>query len=147
MDQPVRWGVTVDCADPRVVARFWALALGYREPPPPEGQPTWDAWFDAHGVPPDERDDATYLADPSGRLPTLSFLKVPEPKTTKNRLHLDVKVSGGRDVPQERREAAIRAKVAELVAAGGRTLQEYTGPRGLDHVVLADPEGNELCVV
>jgi hypothetical protein len=147
MDEPTPWGVTVDCADPRALARFWALALGYDPAPAPDGAASWDAWFDAQGVAPDERDDAAYLADPSGRLPTLTFLRVPEPKTAKNRLHLDVKASGGRAVPQERREAAIRAKVAELVAAGARPLQEHAGPRGLDHVVLADPEGNELCVV
>ncbi|MGC5166917.1 VOC family protein [Luteimicrobium sp. DT211] len=147
MDQPAAWGVTVDCADPRALAAFWALALGYREPPVPAGSATWDAWFEAQGVPEDERDGAAYLTDPSGRLPSLSLLRVPEPKTTKNRLHLDLKVSGGRDAPQERREDAIRSKVAELCGAGARVLEEHDGPRGLDHVVLADPEGNELCVV
>jgi catechol 2,3-dioxygenase-like lactoylglutathione lyase family enzyme len=147
MEQATSWGVTVDCADPRALARFWALALGYREPPAPDGAATWDVWLADQGVPPEERDDAAYLGDPAGVLPTLSFLRVPEPKATKNRLHLDVKVSGGRGAAQEHREAAIRAKVAELSAAGARTLQEYVGPRGLGHVVLADPEGNELCVV
>jgi len=146
-DEAAAWGVTVDCAHPRALARFWALALGYREPSAPDGFTSWDAWLTDQGVPEDERDDAAYLSDPSGRLPTLSFLKVPEPKTTKNRLHLDVKVSGGRGAPADRREQAIRAKVAELCAVGGRTLSEHDGPRGLDHVVLADPEGNELCVV
>ncbi len=146
-DEPTAWGVTVDCANPRALARFWALALGYREPPALDGFATWDAWLADQGVPEDERDGVAYLADPSGRLPTLSFVRVPEPKTTKNRLHLDVKVSGGRDVPADRRESAIRAKVAQLCAAGARTLREHDGPRGLDHVVLADPEGNELCVV
>lgn len=143
----VAWGVTVDCAEPRRIARFWALALGYQEPSAPAGFASWDAWFDDRGVPLDERDDGAYLADPASRLPTLSFLKVPEPKTTKNRLHLDLKVSGGREVAPDRREAAIRAKVAALVDAGARLLHEYDGPQGLDHVVLADPEGNELCVV
>ncbi|HET6530153.1 MAG TPA: VOC family protein [Actinoplanes sp.] len=74
---------------------------------------------------------------PSGMDPRLVFLEVPEPKVAKNRLHIDVRVGRSAD-PGPR----ITAKVAELVAAGGRVLARYEG----HHVVMADPEGNEFCV-
>lgn len=141
------WSVTFDCASPAVMARFWGPALGYVEPPPPDGFDTWDAWARHHEVPDDELDDGAYLADPDGVLPSLSFLKVPEGKVTKNRLHLDLKVSGGRSVPQDEREALIGAVVERLTAAGATVLAEHRVRDRLDHVVLADPEGNEFCVV
>ena len=50
-------------------------------------------------------------------------------------------------MPQDEREALIRAAVERLTAAGATVLAEHPGPDGLDHVVLADPEGNEFCVV
>ena len=141
------WAVTFDCASPATMARFWGPALGYVEPPPPDGFATWDAWAEHHEVPQDERDDGAYLADPTGVLPSLSFLKVPEGKVVKNRVHLDLRESGGRSVPQPERVARIRAAVARLTAAGATVLVEHTLRGALDHVVLADPEGNEFCVV
>jgi hypothetical protein len=141
------WTLTIDCSDARAVAAFWMLALGYVERPPPSGRESWDEWLAEQGVPDTEWGDSAYLVDPEGRLPSLSFLKVPEPKTVKNRVHLDLQVSGGRDAPAAERERLIRAKVAELVAAGGSVAWESPGPAGLDHVTLRDPEGNELCVV
>jgi hypothetical protein len=143
----VAWGLTVDCARPRELAVFWALALGYVEPPPPEGSASWEAWLVAQGVPRDEWDDAAYLADPDGTAPSLSFLRVPEPKSSKNRVHVDVKVSGGRDKPDDLRRRRIQDAVDRLVAAGAAVerLDEHDGV--LDHVVMTDPEGNEFCVV
>ena len=73
---------------------------------------------------------------------------MPEGKTAKNRIHLDVQVGGGRDQPWDERAERIEARVQRLVAAGGTVLAGV--PRssdGLDHVVMADPEGNEFCVV
>jgi hypothetical protein len=64
----------------------------------------------------------------------------------KNRLHLDLKVSGGRDVDQEIRRTRIMAKVDEVVAAGATIHQEHVVGGHLDHVFLLDPEGNEFCV-
>ena len=61
-------------------------------------------------------------------------------------MHLDVKVSGGRTQPQEVREPLIRAAVDRFVAAGATVLQEHDLRGELDHVVMADPEGNEFCV-
>jgi len=140
------WSLTFDCASPAVMAAFWGPALGYVTPPPPDGFATWEDWLTHHEVPEDEWDDGAYLADPADVLPSISFLKVPEGKTAKNRLHLDVKVSGGRTQPQAVREPLIRAAVDRFVAAGATVLQEHDLRGELDHVVMADPEGNEFCV-
>jgi catechol 2,3-dioxygenase-like lactoylglutathione lyase family enzyme len=140
-------GLTFDCADPRAQARFWTVALGYAPAPVPEGWDTWEAFFSDHDVPPEEWGDGAGICDASGRRPPISFLKVPEAKRAKNRLHLDVKVSGGRHVDQVQRLSRIEAKVVELLAAGA-AVQARDVVRGrLDHVVMLDPEGNEFCVV
>jgi hypothetical protein len=139
-------GLTFDCADARGQARFWAMALGYVPAPPPEGWQTWEAFFGDHDVPPEEWDDGAVICDPGARRPTITFLRVPEPKRAKNRLHLDVKVSGGRHVDPELRAQRMEGKVGELLAAGA-TVQVRDVLRGrLDHVVMQDPEGNEFCV-
>jgi hypothetical protein len=143
----VAWGLTVDCARPRELAAFWALALGYVHPPPPQGSASWEAWLVAQRVPRDEWDDAAFLSDPDGTAPTLSFLRVPEPKVSKNRLHVDVKVSGGRDKPAELRRRRIHDAVDRLVAAGAAVDRFDESGGVLDHVVMTDPEGNEFCVV
>jgi hypothetical protein len=139
--------VTFDCERPGRLAGFWAVALDYEPSPPPTGWSTWEDWLRDNGVPEDEWDDGASIRDPEGVGPSVSFLKVPEPKTAKNRVHLDLQVAGGRHVEQAVRERAIRGKVDQLLALGATVVDEAQGPRGLDHVVLADPEGNELCVV
>jgi hypothetical protein len=98
-------------------------------------------------VPEDEWDDGAYLSDPEGVLPSLSFLKVPEPKVAKNRLHLDVQAGGGREVPWETRWERVTEAVARLTAAGATVSRQYALDGRPDHVVMADPEGNEFCVV
>ena len=140
-------GLTFDCADATAQARFWALALGYVPAPVPRGWDTWESWLVDHDVPREEWNDGASLVDPAGVSPGISFLKVPEPKTAKNRIHLDLKVSGGRDVDQEIRSTRIRAKVDDVVAAGATIQEEHRLHGHLDHVVLLDPEGNEFCVV
>ncbi len=73
------------------------------------------------------------------------FQKVPERKTVKNRLHLDVKLA--RDVEDpEQRWAAVLAHVERLIQAGATQLGEHRGDFGEHWIVLADPEGNEFCV-
>jgi catechol 2,3-dioxygenase-like lactoylglutathione lyase family enzyme len=139
-------GMTFDCADATAQARFWASALGYVPASPPRGWDTWESWLIDLEVPREEWDDGASLVDPAGIGPGISFLKVPEPKTAKNRLHLDLKVSGGRDVDQELRRTRILAKVDEVVAAGATIVEEHVVRERLDHVVLHDPEGNEFCV-
>jgi Glyoxalase-like domain len=108
----------IDCLDPARVARFWADALSWRvtyESPdewvlePPAGSPQ------------------------DGVAPDLLFLKVPEPKTVKNRLHLDL------------RPADQEAEVARLISLGASLADIGQGDKSW--TVLADPEGNEFCVV
>ena len=141
------WTVTFDCASAATMAAFWKEALGYVDAPPPRGWDTWEDWLRHFEVPEDEWDDGASLVDPDGVAPRIGFLKVPEGKTAKNRIHLDVQVAGGRDQPWDERERRITAKVQQLVAAGGTVIEEYRERHGLDHVVMADPEGNEFCVV
>ncbi len=142
-----KWGLTIDCAHPGELAGFWALALGYVESPPPEGFATTHEWLADIGVPEEEWDDGAYLTDPAGVGPTLSFLKVPEGKVVKNRLHVDVKAGDGRQTPWEVRWPRVLDMVERLEAAGATVdrVDEENG-RG-DHVVMFDPEGNEFCVV
>ncbi len=142
-----RWTLTVDCRDVAVVTAFWKEALGYVDRPPPRGWDSWEVWLRDMHVPEEEWGDGANLVDPEGELPAISFLRVPEDKTVKNRVHLDLQVSGGRDVDQTLREERIRAAVERLTAAGATVLAEHHDGDRLDHVVLADPEGNELCVV
>ncbi|WP_262062325.1 VOC family protein [Streptomyces sp. STR69] len=136
-----RIDLTLDCDDAQLLAAFWRTALGYVDEPPPAPFATRAEWI-AHYDPEDDgaEDDGAWLCDPDGIGPRLSILRVPEPKTVKNRLHLDIRVPvrGG---PEER-WTAVRAEAERLVGAGGRVLTEVGG----HHVVMADPEGNEFCV-
>lgn len=133
--------LTLDCADAQLLAAFWKTALGYVDEPPPAPFTTRQEWFAQFDLPEDDSvDDGAWLCDPDGVGPRLSILKVPEPKTAKNRLHIDVRVPGhGSGVE---RWARIKAEAGRLVTAGGSVLEEFEG----HHVVMADPEGNEFCV-
>lgn len=140
----VKWAVTMDCADPARLASFWKLALGYVDAPVPDGFASWPDWFSAFGVPPEEWDDGAYIVDPDGVHPSISLLKVPEPKSAKNRVHLDVQVGGGRSQPWEVRWARVTEAVGRLTAAGATVIREDVQDGVPDHVVMADPEGNEF---
>ena len=144
------WQLTIDCADPAPLVRFWSLALGYVPLEPPNGLPTWRAWYLSIGVPEEELgegDCTDRLRDPEGRGPNIWFQGVPEAKVVKNRLHLDLKVSGGRSIPMVTRKERVDVKVAILLAAGATVSQIGDYP-DQDHyfVVMQDPEGNEFCV-
>jgi hypothetical protein len=78
---------------------------------------------------------------------TLSFLKVSESKVVKNRVHLDVQAGGGRGEPWEVRWPRVIAAVDRLIAAGATVIREDMQDGIPDHVVMADPEGNEFCVL
>lgn len=127
------WTVGADAQDPAVLAAFWAFALGYI----PE---------------PGENDDAAAasIVDPAGAGPAIAFLRVPEPKTSKNRLHIDIRVAGEAPWDWAERADAIRAMVDRLTVRGATTVreEEYSDDDGsvLGHVVMLDPEGNEFCV-
>ena len=121
--------------------------MDYVDSAPPTGWDTWQAWLGDHGVPEDEWDDGATIADPTGVGPSISFLRVPEAKTAKNRMHLDVLASGGRHLSPDIRTEHIRVAAARLEALGATFLQEHLIGDVLDHLVLADPEGNEFCIV
>ncbi|WP_212907763.1 VOC family protein [Streptomyces sp. TS71-3] len=137
----IRIDLTFDCADARVLAAFWKTALGYVDEPPLAPFATREEWLASFG--PEEagdEEDGAWLCDPDGVGPRLSILRVPEPKTAKNRLHIDIRVPGHGTAGE--RWARIRAEGARLTAAGGSVLVEVDG----HHLVMADPEGNGFCV-
>jgi catechol 2,3-dioxygenase-like lactoylglutathione lyase family enzyme len=121
------WTIGCDAADPHRLAAFWAAALGYVD------EPGYD------------EEDGASIVDPAGALPAIGFLRVPEGKTAKNRVHIDIRVAAGRPVDPGTREQWIRAKAADLVAAGATVVREESYGV-LDHIVMRDPEGNEFCV-
>jgi hypothetical protein len=127
------WTLGADAADPHRLAAFWSFALGY-VPEPGYDDP-----------------DGASIVDPDGRGPAIGWLRVPEPKTAKNRVHIDIRVAGEPPWDWVERAAMIRAKVVELLAAGATKVREeaYSDQAGhtiLGHVVMLDPEGNEFCV-
>ena len=89
---------------------------------------------------------ATSTRDPDGQGPRLFFQQVPEDKTAKNRVHLDVRAAPG--LQGQERMAALDAECARLVALGATRLSRHEPepPLSAGHIVLADPEGNELCL-
>lgn len=105
----------VDAAEPSRIAAFWAAVLG------------WETISDDP--------EGVELADPSGARPSLVFVPVPEGKTVKNRLHIDVSPVG---CDQD-------AEVARVLGLGARRVDVGQGEQ--TWVVLADPEGNEFCVL
>ena len=120
--------IVVDCRDPAALARFWAAALDYQLVHAEDGQVEIAPW---ELEPPD-------LAERVRRaptVPTLVFLSVPEGKTLKNRLHLDI-----RPVDRSHQE-----EVERLLGLGARRAD--IGQGEVPWAVLADPEGNEFCVL
>jgi hypothetical protein len=137
--------VTIDCADPGRLAKFWAAALGYELQPPPAGYASWPDFLTAQGIPEDKWNSASAVVDPAGAGPRLFFQQVPEAKAVKNRLHLDINVGGGLDVLAEERQARVHAAADRLVQLGAT--------RHLPHheydsywLLMQDPEGNEFCL-
>jgi hypothetical protein len=147
--------IVIDCADAARLVPFWGLALDYVPSPPPAGFATWNEWYRSVGVPDEELDltgnGTDRLIDPNGAGPPIWFQPVPEAKSVKNRLHLDIHV--GRDergvkFPYEDRCRLVRAKADQLIAAGASELRSEDSPQyERFSVTLADPEGNEFCLV
>ena len=143
---PARFSLTVDCADPDRLARFWAAALGYELEPPPAGFPTWDDYYRDLGVPEEDLGiGADSISDPQGHGPRIWFQVVPETKAVKNRLHLDIHASGGRTVPIQARKQRVDAEASRLAGLGA-AITGIMYQEGLDHygVAMTDPEGNEF---
>jgi predicted enzyme related to lactoylglutathione lyase len=115
-------GLVLDCADPERLANFWAPALGYEK----------------HGV----AGNYVILVDQAGSGPKLILQGVPEPKSAKNRMHLDIVSSD------------IEAEAARLVAIGARQVRPEPfsehgctfSEHGCTWLLMLDPEGNEFCV-
>jgi len=93
----------------------------------------------------DEPDGAS-IVDPEGSGPAIGFLRVPEGKTAKNKVHIDIRVAGEPPWDMAERDRLIRARVGELVAAGATAVGEVSHGAHLGNVVMLDPEGNEFCV-
>jgi len=109
----LRWeNIVIDCADTKLVGRFWAAVFE---------------------VPLQGPDDDVYWIEPGDVVPEIMFIPVPEAKSVKNRLHIDVR--------GENRDA----EVARLEELGARRID--IGQGEVSWVVMADPEGNEFCVL
>jgi Glyoxalase-like domain len=107
----------VDCSDVELVGRFWSQVLGYEMDGPDE-------------------DGLVELKAPAGAGPHLVFIKVPENKTVKNRLHIDVNATD-----------RSQAEEVERLLGLGATYADVGQGDDVSWVVMADPEGNEFCVL
>ncbi|HEX2312476.1 MAG TPA: VOC family protein [Thermomonospora sp.] len=105
--------LVIDCADPRPLAEFWSRVLDFKIL--------------------EEDEESVALGVDAGTYPKILFLRVPDPKTVKNRLHLDL-------TPDDQ-----AAEVERILALGARRVDIGQGEQSW--VVLADPEGNEFCVL
>ena len=110
------WTLGCDAADPHALAAFWALALDY------VAEPGYDD------------PDGASIVDPDGVGPAIGWLRVPEGKTAKNRLHIDLIA------------ADYEAELDRLIGLGASKVNEFT-PGGARWTTLADPEGNEFDVI
>lgn len=135
--------ITFDCADPGALAEFWAEALGYAVQAPPEGFDSWETALAAFGVPESEWNSrSAIVAD--GR-PRIFFQQVPEGKTVKNRLHLDVRVP---DATGDIRMDVLETEASRLEGFGATRAYrvEPAPPLESGFITMRDPEGNEFCL-
>jgi hypothetical protein len=127
---------------PRLVA-FWEQALGYQVQPPPPGFDTWEDFARDKGIPEEQWDGWGALIDPDGKRPRIFFQRVPEGKTAKNRVHLDVNVGEG--LEGEQRTIRVKREADRLEGLGAKRQREAS-ERGEFWIVMQDPEGNEFCL-
>jgi hypothetical protein len=112
---------TVDCTDAYALSRWWQAVLAYSEDPDDPNEPGHEECM-------------IYSADGRHRL---LFIEVPDAKQTKNRIHFDLRPAHGtRD-----------AELARLSDLGATVVADRRNPDGTGWVVLADPEGNEFCIL
>jgi hypothetical protein len=135
-----RFGVTIDCRQPAALAQFWCDLLGYEEEPAPAGYSSWQTYDTANGVTAAEAESGCTIIDPDGRGPRVYFQQVPEAKRGKNRVHLDIVASGRRNWTD------VTTAAGRAVDRGGQVIRESDDPADR-FIVLADPEGNEFCLV
>jgi predicted enzyme related to lactoylglutathione lyase len=110
--------IVVDSQDPKGIASFWSQVLGWPLVEDPRGY----CWLSSTG-------------QPDAPAPLLVFVPVPEPKTVKNRLHIDVNPSGADQAEELKRLLALGARQVDI------------GQGDVPWIVLADPEGNEFCLL
>ena len=137
--------IVFDCADPDQLATFWASALHYKKQDPPPGFSSWPDFLRAQGIPENDWNSANAIVDPDGAGPRIYFQGVPEGKTVKNRVHLDLNVGGPRETPPDERHGRIDREVDRLVQLGARK-SRAVAERGEYWVNMLDPEGNEFDV-
>jgi hypothetical protein len=126
---PLRWFATViDCLDFKAQSRWWAEALGWQVAVADDDEVVL--------VPPHALTESARSTPPAERGPGLVFVPVPEGKSVKNRLHIDLAPLAADD--QE-------AEVRRLESLGARRVD--IGQGATTWVVMADPEGNEFCVL
>jgi predicted enzyme related to lactoylglutathione lyase len=106
--------VTIDCVESGSLAEFWAAALG------------WDIVYN--------EPDGAALQQADGTTPMLYLQPVPEPKSGKNRAHVDLAT------------ADYDGDLRRLLELGATEVQTSSGPGGRRSIVLADPQGNEFCL-
>ncbi len=138
--------VTFDCADPAALAAFWAEVLGYQVEAPPEGFETWPDALKAFGVPEDQWNSRSAIRPVEGDGPRVFFQRVPEGKTVKNRVHLDVRVAPGKT--GDERMDLFEAEATRLEQLGATRAYRVDPSPPMEHgfITMHDPEGNEFCL-
>ncbi|WP_433510991.1 VOC family protein [Nonomuraea sp. CA-143628] len=111
--------VTIDCAEPYELGTFWSQVTGW---------PVSDG---------DEPGDPEVLVVAPSPVPGLLFIRVPEGKTVKNRIHFDWIPTGQRTRDEE---------VERIISLGAKLYEDHRTADGRGWVTLRDPEGNEFCV-
>ena len=108
-------GLVLDCTDPNALAQFWSEALGYTT-------------LGGAG-------SYVMLVDTDRVQPKLLLQAVPEAKSAKNRMHLDI------ETPD------VEGEASRLESLGARRIEpDVRSEHGTNWVIMADPEGNEFCV-
>ena len=142
----IEFQVVIDCADPAALSRFWASALRYKLQDPPAGSASWPEWLAAHGIPGERWNDASAVVDPEGNGPRIYFQRVPEGKTVKNRVHLDLNAGGGSGADAAERRRQVDAEAQRLVGYGASLVGAKESEFGEYWAAMRDPEGNEFDV-
>jgi hypothetical protein len=134
--------ITFDCADPQLLSFFWADVFGYPHTVWTEAE---KADLFEQGMTEDELASKGLAEDPTGEGPRLFFQRVPEAKTAKNRMHIDLRTKTTGPATDEE----FAAERDRILALGATLVVDYTGSWGPfpeHHFVMQDPEGNEFCL-
>jgi len=135
--EPGRLQITFDCLDPAREGTFWAAALAY----PALDVEGWHNFLRSQGRSEDDLNATFAIEDPAGVRPGMFFQRVPEPKSVKNRVHLDLAAPAA---DSSDRAEVIDAFVERLTALGAHRVHAVEEDGYF--VVMTDPEGNEFCV-